>query len=470
MVKNKGNLVSVGAWSKKKMFSVSSLKKLLFDPNYITPVCLLLFVGEIFLNLYIVGNVKYTEIDWIAYMQEVEGFLNGTLDYAELKGDTGPCVYPAGFLYLYSILYYLTSQGTNIRLAQYIFMGLYLAQTYLTYDIYRKTCKVPGYALILSAATSYRIHSIYVLRLFNDPFAVFFFYLSLHFLLDGKWKTASVIFSIAVSIKMNILLYAPALFIAYITNLSHLNTFINLAICGVIQLILGAPFLYTNPYSYLKASFDLGRVFEHKWTVNYRFLDVEIFENKVFHLSLLAVHLVLLGIFAKPIWRFMRSYANLRGLIVQMRNQTLKSSKKEKEKLEKEDELSADQQQFLDNLERQFKHRAGAVSKKQLKSETEEKVTINFYKISQLMILPFFVTNFIGIVCARSLHYQFYSWYFHSLLYLAFSTKYSKPFTFLLLALIEYSWNTYPSTNASSSILHICHVSILLGVYSTMTA
>ena len=33
-----------------------------------------------------------TEIDWVAYMQEVEGFLNGTWDYVELKGDTGPLV------------------------------------------------------------------------------------------------------------------------------------------------------------------------------------------------------------------------------------------------------------------------------------------------------------------------------------------------------------------------------------------
>lgn len=34
-----------------------------------------------------------TEIDWKAYMQEVEGFLNGTTDYNQLEGDTGPLVY-----------------------------------------------------------------------------------------------------------------------------------------------------------------------------------------------------------------------------------------------------------------------------------------------------------------------------------------------------------------------------------------
>lgn len=33
-----------------------------------------------------------TEIDWIAYMQEVEGVINGTYDYTLLKGDTGPLV------------------------------------------------------------------------------------------------------------------------------------------------------------------------------------------------------------------------------------------------------------------------------------------------------------------------------------------------------------------------------------------
>jgi alpha-1,3-mannosyltransferase len=37
-------------------------------------------------------NLKDTEIDWIAYMQEVEGFLNGTFNYYELRGDTGPLV------------------------------------------------------------------------------------------------------------------------------------------------------------------------------------------------------------------------------------------------------------------------------------------------------------------------------------------------------------------------------------------
>ncbi|KAK6311099.1 hypothetical protein J4Q44_G00191540 [Coregonus suidteri] len=33
-----------------------------------------------------------TEIDWKAYMDEVEGVINGTYDYTQLKGGTGPLV------------------------------------------------------------------------------------------------------------------------------------------------------------------------------------------------------------------------------------------------------------------------------------------------------------------------------------------------------------------------------------------
>lgn len=49
-----------------------------------------------------------TKIDWDAYMSQVQGFLQGERDYRDLKGDTGPLVYPSGFLYIYSAFQYLT--------------------------------------------------------------------------------------------------------------------------------------------------------------------------------------------------------------------------------------------------------------------------------------------------------------------------------------------------------------------------
>lgn len=49
----------------------------------------LLVLGDLFLGLLIVNVIPYTEIDWIAYMQEVEGVLGGEYDYTKLRGDTG---------------------------------------------------------------------------------------------------------------------------------------------------------------------------------------------------------------------------------------------------------------------------------------------------------------------------------------------------------------------------------------------
>ncbi|KAL3272039.1 hypothetical protein HHI36_022501 [Cryptolaemus montrouzieri] len=99
-----------------------------------------------------------------------------------------------------------------------------------------------------------------------------------------------------------------------------------------------------------------------------------------------------------------------------------------------------------------------------------EKIEDKMSKIAQLFILPFYITNFIGIALARSLHYQFYCWYFYSILYLVFCTPFKKSVMFLLLGVIEYCWNVYPSTEFSSALLHACHVIIIYGVYRNMSS
>lgn len=69
------------------------LERALFSPFFPLPVMSCLFLMEILANYFVINQIKYTEIDWKAYMQEVEGVQNGTYDYTKLKGDTGPLVY-----------------------------------------------------------------------------------------------------------------------------------------------------------------------------------------------------------------------------------------------------------------------------------------------------------------------------------------------------------------------------------------
>jgi len=393
-------------------------------------------------------------------------------------GETGPLVYPSFFLYIYSLLYFLTSRGSNIKLAQYIFIAIYLLQLWLVLRLYTKARKIPPYVIVLSVFTSYRVHSIYSLRLFNDPVAILFLYIALNLFMDRKWTIGSIMFSLAVGIKMNILLFAPAVLMLYITSLGYIKTIIQLSICAAVQLIIGGPFLMTYPIEYLKGSFDLGRIFEHKWTVNYRFLDREMFENRMFHLGLLVLHIILIIVVAKPCYLFFKNYARLRSLQAQFEPQIAaenreieelvrKKMRKAKKKAEEDEEMSPDQKKFIESFENGLKNKFGEQQQMpQPKKEEEDpqKVEIHFDQCVQLALLPIFLINFIGVVCSRSLHYQFYVWYFHSLPYLSWFTDYHTSFKLLILFLIEFCWNQYPSTNFSSILLHACHMILLVGI------
>lgn len=133
--------------------------------------------------------------------------------------------------------------------------------------------------------------------------------------------------------------------------------------------MLALPFLLVNPWSYISRSFDLGRVFLFEWTVNWKFLPEDIFLNRIFHIGLLSAHILALVAFV-PVWmRYLQSYSKF--------NDASKS-------------------------------KAGKYPM-QIRS--------------QLVLFPLFVSNFIGICFSRSLHYQFYVWYYHTIPYLLWSTR-----------------------------------------------
>lgn len=75
-------------------------------------------------------------------------------------------------------------------------------------SLYIRTEAVPPVSLLL-LCLSKRLHSIFMLRLFNDCIAVFVAYLAIWMMMDKRWRLSLLAFSMAVSVKMNILLLAP---------------------------------------------------------------------------------------------------------------------------------------------------------------------------------------------------------------------------------------------------------------------
>ncbi|KAA1124448.1 dolichyl-P-Man:Man(5)GlcNAc(2)-PP-dolichol alpha-1,3-mannosyltransferase [Puccinia graminis f. sp. tritici] len=377
-------------------------KRILVSKEQYDLIAGLVLLSELVLNTAIIKYVRYTEIDWIAYMQQIRSYSLGERNYLKLKGDTGPLVvnitrkdlfladgknvvqcnpdsflnYPAGFVHVYSVLYSLTQQGQDVKLAQYLFGAIYLITMGCVLAIYKRCESLPTYA-IFSLILSKRMHSIYVLRLFNDGIAMMGLYVSIWCLVTRRWNWSALWFSLALSIKMNILLFFPALGFIYFQTVGVLKTINLMLIIVLVQAWLAIPFLLEFPREYLSKAFEFKRVFEYQWTVNWRMVPQSTFLSSGFASSLTLLHLSTLVWFAWTRWsRASRGDSVISLLVRGLRNW----------------------------------NRPAATRPDQLTPDYIVKVC--------------FTSNLIGIICARTLHYQFYSWYAHQIVFLAWQTPY----------------------------------------------
>ncbi|KAK4492587.1 hypothetical protein RD792_003404 [Penstemon davidsonii] len=366
---------AAGGGQKPSRRSESFIQKLFKNPK-IPFACAVLFADAVLVFL-IITYIPYTKIDWDAYMSQVSGFLGGERDYSKLEGDTGPLVYPAGFLYIYSAIQYVT--GGEVYPAQILFGVLYVVNLGMVLLLYLKT----------------DVHS-------------------------G-----------AVSVKMNVLLFAPPLLLLLLKAMNIFGVISALAGAALVQILVGLPFLLSYPIAYISRAFNLGRIFIHFWSVNFKFVPEPVFVSKGFALLLLAVHLVLLAIFAHYRWCKHEGglFSLLHSRLAQMNLKTAYTS---------------------------------SFALKQINNNNSSFRVLKTEHIATTM----FVGNFIGIVCARSLHYQFYSWYFYSLPYLLWRTTFPSWLRLVLFTAVEFCWNVYPSNMYSSLLLLVAHLIILRGLWS----
>ncbi|KAL9610736.1 MAG: hypothetical protein Q9167_004599, partial [Letrouitia subvulpina] len=241
-----------------------------------------------------------TEIDWETYMQQVKLYLDGERDYTLIKGSTGPLVYPAAHVYIYSLLYNFTAGGKNILLAQTIFSWLYLGTLTLVMACYRMT-KAPPYLFPL-LILSKRLHSIFLLRLFNDCFAAAFLFVAIYAFQHRIWTVGSVAFSFGVGTKMSLLLASPAVGTILLQALPLKRALNAVFLMAQVQITIAWPFIPINPYGYLLRAFEFSRQFLYQWTVNWKFVNEQIFLSREFALVLALWNVALLMLFITSRW------------------------------------------------------------------------------------------------------------------------------------------------------------------------
>ncbi|OQR96785.1 dolichyl-P-Man:Man(5)GlcNAc(2)-PP-dolichyl mannosyltransferase [Achlya hypogyna] len=401
---------------------LSFMYDVLWSYRYFKYMAALLLLLEAGLGYMIIQKIPYTEIDWKAYMEQVEQFKAGERDYVKIRGGTGPLVYPAGHVYIFSLLHTITNAGQNIRLAQYLFLGFYLIMVATIFAIlYRARMSPPWTAMLV--CTSKRLHSIYMLRLFNDGIAMMLLFIAVYLFCRQKWRVGCLVYSLAVSVKMNVLLFAPALFFLLLQSSGILRTAGYLALCAAVQVALAIPFLNHNAWSYVSKAFEFSRVFTYQWTVNWRFVSEEVgfvapslaltpvFVSKWLSMALLGCHLLFLALFIQKY--YLSSPGALRYLLY------------------KPFQLS-------------------------------ERQPIRAERI----VTSMFAINFIGIAFSRTLHYQFYAWFYPTLPYLIWKTNLPLLFKAKILIMVEFAFNTFPSTDASSLVLQLSQLMLLVSLYT----
>jgi len=266
---------------------------------------------------------------------------------------------------------------------------------------------VPPYVFPL-LILSKRLHSIFLLRLFNDCFAALALFTAIYFYQRKIFTIGSVAFSFGVGIKMSLLLGAPAIGIILVQVLPFKRAANALFLMAQVQFTLAVPFL-SNARGYLVRSFELSRVFLYKWTVNWRFVGEDRFLSREFATALIILHLTLLATFVWTRWS-RPSGLSIPALI--------------------------------------------STAVNPLPTEIQQQVYLD---TTPTFIMTAILTSMaIGMLCARSLHYQFYAYIAWSTPFLLWKSGLHPVLIYTVWAAQEWAWNVYPSTDTSSKVVVGC--------------
>ena len=208
---------------------------------------------------------------------------------------------------------------------------------------------------------------------------------------------------------MTVLLVLPAFGIVLFLGRGFVPALRLASLIGQSQVAIALPFLRDNPWGYLSRAFEFSRQFFYKWTVNWRFVSEEVFLSTPFSISLLVLHFsVLMGFITT---RWLRPTGRSLGDIVTS--------------------VLNGRMPFSNQAERIISRSTGP----------------------QYILTTILTSNVIGLLFARSLHYQFYAYLAWATPFLLWRSGVHPVVQYVLWGLQEWAWNVYPSTPLSSGVV-----------------
>lgn len=190
---------------------------------------------------------------------------------------------------------------------------------------------------------------------------------------------------------------------------------IPLVVANLGQYLIAFPFLRGNPVGYLSRAFEFTRVFLYKWTVNWRFVGEETFLSREFSIALSVCGFSCLLLFLQTRW------TRPSGLSI------------------------------VNILFRPLPPEA--------QQQIARRVTPSF------ILTTILSSMLVGLLFARTLHYQFYTYIAWSSPFLLWRSGLHPILIYSVWAAQEWAWNVYPSTNTSSMVVVGCLAIQVSGIW-----
>lgn len=248
-----------------------------------------------------------------------------------------------------------------------------------------------------------------MLRCFNDGLATLFFWLALFSIQRRNWALGALLYSWGIGIKMSLLLAIPGVAIVFFLGRGFDPSFKLAWLMVQVQIAISVPFWSGGIRSYLGRAFELSRQFLYKWTVNWRFVSEDTFSSRAFSIALLAGHVSVLAFFIVTRW--------------------------------------------LHPAQKSLSEMIPAFLKARSPFTPLEELMVSGYVTAKYSLTTILSANLIGLLFARSLHYQFYAYVAWSTPYLLWRSGLSFPLIYLVWGLQEWAWNVFPSTSTSSYVV-----------------
>lgn len=361
--------------------------------------------------------------DWDAYMEQAFMVEQGETNYSLIRGDTGALVYPGGHVALHVVMrrgfdwdcanwtteydhsLHTKPEGyahrthrpdETLRRVQALYVGVYALSLAVAAGMYRVAGVSWAWLPLLSLGT--RARNIYGLGLFNDGWAMLFAHAGVLAAGMDWWGAATVLLSAGVSVKMNVVLLLPAFGVLVLRRHGWRGVLLLGSLGAAVQAVVGLPFLLAAPKDYIAGAFNLGRLFTHRWSINWQHVPTDVFGSGAFRTALLAGHVVMLTGLALSQWRLMGGAAG---------------------------------------------GKAGSPLQ------------------GAMVVRSLLLCNFVGVVFARSLHYQFLVWYWAALPVLAGSTSLPVLVMAPVVYYLERAWNVHEPEAWSAAVIAACHLIIL---------